>query len=352
MRDLRRTAIVGGAVALAFVVCLTATYGTFIPLSVTAKLSAPWFATGQGMGGMEFFVRLGSLLPINGVTGYYPPRASETDLLLDNLAALAVLGMAIWGARRIGRGGHAAEGWALAGFFALYYLFYAVGNPQLFFWYYTPFLWAGLMLLGCGVWAAADAGWDAVCRRRPHRTWRRGEARRAVAAVYLVLAMTTAAVNGNHWNYGGAGALRGLAFRHRGFDATTREARYLRAAGALNARIDGDRHVRVGCTEIGIFGYYFEGIILDVYGLVSPEALAVEAAGARDGLPEDSRHFPIDVLMLERPEMVMTDEKYLPRRSASFDALYRKADEAGLDLSIFVRNDRKDLMLDANRSKQ
>jgi hypothetical protein len=120
--------------------------------------------------------------------------------------------------------------------------------------------------------------------------------------------------------------------------------RYLKAAALINRWIGGDRTVEVGCTEIGIFGYYFKGRILDTYGLVSPEALRVENPQDAQRLPNDSREFPVNVLMLERPEVVMMAQGFALQRSKSFADVYEAVPDPGVDLQIYVRRDRKDLM--------
>jgi hypothetical protein len=168
------------------------------------------------------------------------------------------------------------------------------------------------------------------------------------AIVFAALALLTAANTAVHMQFEGKTALSGLGFRLRAYDDSTREMQYVKAAPLLNALAGEDPSVRVACTEIGIFGYAYRGRILDIYGLVSPEALAVLDAATLESVPADSRHFPIDVVMLERPEMVMTAARYWSQPTPSFLQCYRSLPCPDLDLLIYAGGTARTLSGDSN----
>jgi hypothetical protein len=136
-------------------------------------MKAPWFTSTGNYCGVVFFSRLGDLLPINGLTGYHVPEPGKGGLLGPQLISLAVLSLIVFGSFHLSRRGRIAENWTVAGLLGTYFVFYAAGNPQLFAWYYVPYLWAGTMAMGIGAWALNEAAWRALPGGREPQTGQR-----------------------------------------------------------------------------------------------------------------------------------------------------------------------------------
>ena len=133
--------------------------------------------------------------------------------------------------------------------------------------------------------------------------------------------------------------LSGLAFRYRGAGPDSREVLYVEAARAMNPRIGGYRDLTVGCIEIGIFGYYFEGKILDSFGLVSPEALDALDPEIAANLDQASREHPWNVFMVLKPEYVLAAPIWIPDPPPAFLEAYREVFDDGTRLQLFARRD-------------
>lgn len=79
--------------------------------------------------------------------------------------------------------------------------------------------------------------------------------------------------------------------------------------------------------------------MLDVYGLISPEALDARKPEVLSDLPASCRGFPYAVLMQEKPEMFLTWPEFVKRPApAEFNALYKRV-RLNFGVALFVRRD-------------
>ena len=336
------------AVALAFCLALLATYGSFVPHSLHAKAVASWFRAAAGQCDVEFFMNLGNLMPLYPLNGFQASWGTLADKINSSIVALAQIGVMMVGAaylyqRRLKL---FAMTWT---FFALgYYVFYALTSPPIMYWYAIPYYFASLFLAALGWWALLK-----LALERAENQWGRRQSRIALAypvitVCFLVLSLVTASRRSLAFEFRGESATSALAFRFRDPEPGSREVQYRRAAETLNAWIDGDETQTVGCTEIGIFGYYFEGRILDAFGLVSPQALEVMRPEVEAALDEAFRPFPLNVFMRSRPEYILTASMFLPAMPEEFFSVYEEIHRADIALRIFVRKDIFETLGDAS----
>ena len=230
----------------------TARFGSFVPMSVHAKAAAgdPWF------------------LSLVNVKSYF---------FHGGYAALSVA--AIAGFVAIARHGQAF--WRVWSLWAWSYLgaMTAANGFTHFPWYFVP-------LLPIYVGAAAVAFEEAASRVAPAARHLSGAgARTAAAGVIGAVLLARMPALETHLNAGAAG----------------REALYARVAAQLAAI---DAGCTVAATEIGTIGYYYPGRVLDLVGLVSPEAVGrpaetVLAESRARWLVTYDTHFPRDVARAE-----------------------------------------------------
>ncbi len=133
----------------------------------------------------------------------------------------------------------------------LYVASYAIANPPIFDWYLVPPM-PILMLAFC-------IGLAPVVNSLP------SAASRSFVAVALALAL------------GGLGLWQ--VRRFIGEPLPSREKAYRESVRRLGATAQ-DPGVTLGSLEIGVIGYYARARILDLEGLVSPEALRLGKVGA------------------------------------------------------------------------
>jgi MFS family permease len=129
-----------------------------------------------------------------------------------------------------------------------------------------------------------------------------------------------------------------LALRFSPVEPSAREPEYVKIAQIVNGWFGSKRPVTIGCTEIGVFGYYYRGPLLDVYGLISPKALEVLKPEVLEKLPPESREFPYAALMTYKPEMFLTWPMFVPPAPPQFKALYQRLNMK-FGVALYVRRD-------------
>ena len=211
------------------------TFGSILPASVTAKAAAEdvWFLSLQNL----------RALFLSGA------NAPLTALAVAGVAITLMIGSAFW------------KVWTL---WMLAYLTVMTGANAFthFPWYFVPVLPIAAALAGCAV----EHGWRALATRRPPidtafkaaRLLQSAPAR--PAAGFLVVAVV------------GVALLARMPVLRAELDSQRagREALYASIAATLAAE---DAGCTVAATEIGALGYHYPGRILDLVGLVSPEAI-------------------------------------------------------------------------------
>jgi hypothetical protein len=227
---LLRPAALAGAVALPWVLFSWWYFGSPVPASVLAKASSNDLTAAQ------------SVLALGG---HFLATWYERLLLLPFLAGLVLT-------LRQGGPGRLLLLWGL-----LYgAVFGAAGAFGHHLWYfvplYVPYFWcasAGLLALPplLATLTRTQGGWLPVQPATPARGWLAG----GVLAGLLL------------WQ------LR-LAHGHVAAEHAVREHLYREVATSLTSVSHGEA---LAATEVGVLGWYFQGPVLDLVGLVSPEAI-------------------------------------------------------------------------------
>lgn len=337
-RHLWRGIATAAIVALAFMAALMVTYGTFIPQSIRIKSVAPWYQGRRTP--LELFGGLADLTPLFPLTGFASSWSSPHARVITSLVSLAQISLMALGVRFFWKKGQPFAAAAFGGFAVGTYLFYALTRPQLTGWYLIPYFFLSLYLSGVGWWALfstiherAKSKFPAIEKFAPALN----HAPSLVLAALLLLNLSHRAQFYQYFEPGTIGS--GLAFRLRPLTPGQYEPRYIRAAEILNPIIGGDDKVRVGCAEIGVFGYFYDGRILDTYGLVSPEV----ADGLRREPPPDfdpARHGHIvQICLALKPEFILSGRRFLNEVPPSFEALYQETPLPALELRFFIRRD-------------
>ena len=338
-RQARRLFAVALATAALLAGALMLQYGTLIPQSLRAKAEAPWFREAGGLAPVEFFIRLGDLTPFYPLHGFRASWGRMADQINSSAVAGAQIVLMAVGAAYLGRRGLRGTASFLAAFAIGYYLFYALANPQIFPWYYIPHFFASLLLGAMGWWSCLET---LLRRLKPL-----GRAGPLLARTSYIVG-TGVLLGLSIWTTSRPALLRtafperpgwrGLAFRFEPPPPTERESRYADVAELMNVWIGPRTHWRVGLVEIGIFGYHFNGAVLDTFGLASPEALLAARPETAAGLDPDCRHLhPINVLVALRPEFVLSHQRWIPITPPCFLSLYRELRLPSIGLRLFVR---------------
>lgn len=328
--------LIGTAVVIAAAMAggLTACFGTFIPQSVIAKGTAEWY-TQSGFCAPLFLIRLGDLTPFYAIHGMVSSWASPGDKINASLMAAAQIGLMAAGVAWLWQRGQRFVATVMPVFVGGWFLFYAVTRPNIIDWYYVPFCFGVLVLAGAGWQALGQALWRRVPANR--QSWSNVAAPIAIA---LLLGLYWISLSHQIGRAAQAGDTLGeqLAFRFGRSQPDKREPQYAEIAKLVNGWI-GPARPTVGCTEIGVFGYYYRGPVLDVYGLISPEALVVRKPEALAKVPADCRIFPYAALMYFKPEMFLTWPQFVKRPApAEFNALYKRV-KMDFGVALFVRRD-------------
>jgi hypothetical protein len=270
-RAAMRTVAVAGIVVLPWLIFSTAYFGSFVPQSVLAKatLSRPPLIGWRTL--LSFFWE-----------GKY--------------VGLTVLALAGWAVLGLGRR-HVAL-WLVGAWTAFYaVLFAATGAFSDFPWYFVPMLPAYFAGMATAVTWLADAGSGMLGRLAPARPVSRLVT--LAGAVVCAAAIVVGLLNVRH---------------HREFLerlSRGREAAYTRVAVQLSHE---DGKSVLAATEIGTLGYFYRGPVVDLVGLVSPEAV---------GRP------PLDVLTETHARWLVTYDTHFPRDVASSGAFLRQYERVG-----------------------
>ncbi len=251
-------------------------FQTVVPLSITAKASGRFGAWQSFLVFVNQFGH-GVYLPLSALAAF------GAVVLLRTRRDVSVVGAA-WGVLYAGA-------------------FVASGAFSFFSWYFVP--------LYPLYWAAVGAALDDLGRRGLPANVRRSAGRLCVLAAAAVLAarLPHDRETLRHW-------FEGREFLYE------RVARELRGAGCT-----------IAATEIGTLGYYYDGPVLDLIGLVSPEAV---------GRPV------LDIIGDERPCWVATYDDHVHRAdltAAEFSDRYELA------FSRRVSADREFLLLRRRRAR-
>lgn len=333
-REIPRLYAVAIAVASATAGVMLAYFGTFIPQSVVAKGSADWY-TQAGFSAPMFLIRLGDLTPFYVIHGTVSSWGTIGDKINSLIIALAQLSLMAAGAAWIWQKGLRQLSVMLAVFVAGWFMFYALTNPMIIDWYYVPYFFGSLLL--------ATAGWQAVGEAVYRRfraslvAWRKLA---YPAALACLLAAYWFSLSQQIDRAGRSCDTMGerLAFRFRKAGTSDREVEYVKIADMIRGWNKGPAPLVVGCTEIGIFGYYYRGPLLDFFGLISPEVLDVLEPEVRDKLPAGCRVFPYAAIMHFKPDLVMTHPMFIPPEPAEFTALYQRL-HVDYQVGVWVRRD-------------
>ncbi|MCH8333138.1 hypothetical protein IIC65_04335 [Candidatus Sumerlaeota bacterium] len=338
-RTLLRTFGVGLATASMITMGTWLRYGNFIPQSIITKSVAPWYIAWQENCALEFILALQRLSPFYIFTLFSDGTDSIWRALVRIVMVLTQVVLMLYGARALWQRGARFNVVTLGAFFVGYYVFFALGRPQIFSWYFTAYFFVSLLMGGVGAYSILSG----FARRYAGKyiSIRRAEyADRLLAVMMLVLWMLglsgSARVEGY---FDGQTLARSLTFRFLEASPLDRHLAYIRAADTFNRFLGGDSQAKVACIEIGVFGYYFKGSILDVYGLVSPEVLDVTKAEVYETLEESSRVHPWNVFLIHRPEYIMGAHLFLQNEPPGFDQAYTEVHVPESYLRIYVRND-------------
>jgi hypothetical protein len=344
--DLLRLVAVASAVALAMMAALWFNYGAVVPQSIVAKAAAPWYQKWAGYAHVEFLMRiaeLGPFYPFHGAGaswGSIGDRINTTAMILPTLIMMGVGAHAFW------RTGQRELAVFLPAFIVGFYAFFASFNPQVFFWYHIPYYFAILLLSGVGWWAMIETVLNhARARRLLGELHGRGRRRRlwlmrVAATIFLVLMTITGASRTNSSRlWVGETPLPAMMFRFLPFTSGNREVQYRVIAETMNDWLAPDRDYQVGVVEVGIFGFYFEGKILDTFGLVSPEALDVIKPEIAETIDPSCREHPLNVYVALQPDFIVTDDGWLPGTPPAFTSIYEELKIPGITIRVFVRRD-------------
>lgn len=327
-----------GAAGVTVLSCLALCYFHFsdiVPNSLRVKAVAPWFLWYGGNCHIRFIQSLADLLPLTPLVWPFvsdSPRAGGALILACALLQIATM---VAGVAVLGRNGGTRFAGCTGLFVVGYYLFYALANPQIFEWYYVPYFTFAMLLGGAGL--AGLAGRIARPTSGAGGKDFRTRASRVAPAGIIVLMLWGASQRAlNTGRFDGTNPIRGAMFRITGPEYADRATGYISAAAVMNEWIGADESVRVGCPEIGIFGYYFNGRILDCYGLVSPEVLSVmkgrSAAVVMSG-------FPSNIFVMQEPEYIMSASIWPIPLTETFNYRYREIEGVAHAIRVFVRRD-------------
>ncbi|MBA4387180.1 MAG: hypothetical protein C0404_04305 [Verrucomicrobia bacterium] len=252
---------------LAWAIPATVIFGTPVPHSIVAK-SLPLYplpegyATGMMLQGFDRWAWATLLAGLDARLRFFVVILSGAAIMLGSLLQDS--------AARL-------RSTACLVLMVVFFAFYAITNPLLLEWYW-PHLLVFLMislLAGLGGWSAFAL--EAIRYR--------GEALKALAPAAALLWITMLVIHawsgvtslgGRPWNVG------------RDTDPTVlRTITYKEAGEFLNGLVTAPS--TVAAPEIGALGYAYRGRILDVCGLVSPQAIRyLPVSGEERGSPEIS----------------------------------------------------------------
>lgn len=334
-RDIPR--LIGVAIAVASVTAgvMLAYFGTFIPQSVVAKHSADWY-TQAGFCAPMFLIRLGDLTPFYAIHGTVSSWGTLGDKVNSLIIAICQVALMAAGAAWLWHKGQRQLSVSWSIFVAGWFTFYAVTNPMIIDWYYVPYFFGSLMLACAGWQAVGETVWRRI--GKPLHAWKRPAL--AVSMICLVGAYWVSLARQIDRAGRSCDTLREqLAFRFKPLGASDREIEYVAIADMLRTwNTPGLPQLTVGCTEIGIFGYWYRGPLLDFFGLISPEVLDVLEPEVKQTIPPRCHKFPYAAIMHFRPEVVMTHPMFIPPEPPEFQTLYQRL-QLDQRVGVWVRRD-------------
>ena len=239
---------------LAWVGFATLYFGTPIPHSIIAK-NRPLYPLPPGSALSTILYSIGCW-PCADRTGCFGYLCLILSLGLVPLAGYACVRYTA--ARR-------RSAWIPVALLSFYLLFYLFANPLVFPWYMPHIYatWFLTLILGLP-WFGAQT--EALIRRNAHL--RVGRAKAENLLLVLVLLVLTVSILKPYRLYWSSGERIADSIKT---PARQRTIGYKKAAEWLNGVALAS--ATVAASEIGAFGYYWQGRILDACGLISPSAI-------------------------------------------------------------------------------
>jgi hypothetical protein len=256
-------------------------FGTVVPHSILAK-ARPLYPLPRGDGLVQM---------VNHITAWtfgerlWTARAIRPAMALQlaEIAILAVVGSATL---------RALKAWTAALLFALFIIFYSVTNAAVSPWYLPTVYTVWLILLLVGTPITMDWLSRRWCPRGLGGGW-------ITSLRYVPLALVLV-----FSNVDGIREMRANQWIPKPSSIRLRVVGYERAARWMNLHFP--QGTRVAAPEIGALGYYWDGPVLDVCGLVSSEALPFLP------VPDDQRDSPYvgaissELVEILRPDAIAT----------------------------------------------
>ncbi|MDO8632870.1 MAG: hypothetical protein Q7R41_20495 [Phycisphaerales bacterium] len=187
-------------------------------------------------------------------------------------------------------------------------------------WYYPSFVTSSLIAVCAGWFLAIERFSSQFARRWPHVSLSHYQPVCILAVVLLLLSADRYGINRGQYDY----AAKGLLFARHPFGKLwelwedQRYYQYRSAAELLNARSDRDATALI--TEVGVFGFFYRGAVLDTVGLCSPEALRFYPPPPADIFRADGQLYskaetfaPTAMILELRPDFVVNSRAYLAR---------------------------------------
>ncbi|MCO6450696.1 MAG: hypothetical protein J5I90_07880 [Caldilineales bacterium] len=247
-----RMILAAGLVAAPVLLYLTLTFGSPLPVTLSAKQSQTDLGVTGFFAGTSYVQGLGVLL-----RGWW----AQTWLYVLPVAAMALgLAVAVW-----------RERWALP--LVIWAILHAFAYQALsvapYFWYYAPLIPAAAVTMGVGVWAAFN--WAG-------QRFRLGKSGRSAILIVLTLLVSLPLVLSL------TGIFRALSASlpdpSTALSKVLPEAKtesYRQAGVWLAANTPPD--ASVGVTEVGVMGFFSQRPMVDFLGLIQPDAAAALGRG-------------------------------------------------------------------------
>lgn len=299
-RNLARYMLALCAPALIWCVFAQIYFGTVVPHSILAK-ARPLYPLPRGAG-LEQMVRYITAWTFG--KRLWTVRAIQPVIALQ-LAEVALVAAA--GSVTL----RAMKAWTAGLLFALFIIFYSITNALVFPWYLPTVYAVWLIVLVVGLPLTVD--WLSG------QWWPRGFGGRWVAGFrYVPVALVLVSSTGD-----GILEMRASHWIPEPSPSRLRVVGYERAARWMNLHVR--RGTTVAAPEIGALGYYWNGPVLDVCGLVSSEALPFLP------VPADQRDSPAsgaisrELVETLRPEAIATLDIFARRSlltSTLFHSMY------------------------------
>jgi hypothetical protein len=173
------------------------------------------------------------------------------------------------------------------------------------------------LVAGIGWWAIVSAAMEKLRQRWPARpALAAGFCRLAAPALALLYLLSGARLMCDFGTLKGQTLGEAACYRLKPSYKYDREMQYIKLAEDMRRTVP--KGTTVCCFEIGIFGYYFEGPVLDAFGLVSPEALDVLNPEVQRTMPKSCQDFPFNVFMRFKPPYVMMALCFIPEVPRGF----------------------------------